>query len=112
MREISLKTKTPVREMTLCGNEDKDSKGQRKLDDSSRGLLPAVKGHGQEQNGIVQSMSTTSLPCTNSRTRYALTVRHGNGREKKDFVHNFMTCSPSRCQSPGYSRSSLVQIRI
>ena len=28
---------------------DKDSKGQRKLKDSSGGLLPAVEGHSLEQ---------------------------------------------------------------
>ena len=31
---------------------DKDSKGQRKLEDSGRVLLPAVKGHSLEQNRI------------------------------------------------------------
>ena len=28
----------------------KDSKGQRKMDDSSVGLLPAAEGHSLEQN--------------------------------------------------------------
>ena len=31
---------------------DKDSKGQRKLEDSGGELLPAVEGHGLEQNRI------------------------------------------------------------
>ena len=29
---------------------DKDSKGQRKLEDSGGGLLPAVEGHSLAQN--------------------------------------------------------------
>ena len=33
---------------------DKDSKGQRKLEDSGRGLLPAVEGHSLEKNRIEQ----------------------------------------------------------
>ena len=31
---------------------DKDSKGQRQLQDSGRGLLPAVEGHNLELNRI------------------------------------------------------------
>ena len=31
---------------------DKDSKGQRKMEDSGGGLLPAVEGHSLEQNRI------------------------------------------------------------
>ena len=31
---------------------DKDSKGQRKLEDSGGGLLPAVEGHILEKNRI------------------------------------------------------------
>ena len=31
---------------------DKDSKGQRKLEDSGEGLLPAVEGHSLEQSRI------------------------------------------------------------
>ena len=32
---------------------DKDSKGQRKMEDSGRGLLPAMEGHSLEQNRTV-----------------------------------------------------------
>ena len=31
---------------------DKDSKGQRKMEDSGGGLLPAVEGHSLEQNSV------------------------------------------------------------
>ena len=31
---------------------DKDSKGERKMEDSGRGLLPTVEGHSLEQNKI------------------------------------------------------------
>ena len=31
---------------------DKDSKGQRNMEDSGGGLLPAVEGHSLEQNTI------------------------------------------------------------
>ena len=40
-----------VGEMTLWGNKehmDEDSKGQRKMEDSGEGLLPAVEGHSLE----------------------------------------------------------------
>ena len=33
---------------------DKDSKGQRKMEESGGGLLPAVEGHSLEQNRIEQ----------------------------------------------------------
>ena len=39
--------------MTLWGNRDKVSKGQRKLEDSGGGLLPAVERHSLEYNRIV-----------------------------------------------------------
>ena len=49
--KISRKTKTSL-ERRLCGatgsGMDKDSKGQRKMADSSGGLLPAVEGHSLE----------------------------------------------------------------
>ena len=48
----SVENQNVIREMTLWGNKrssiDKDSKGQRKLEDSGRGLLPAVEGHSLE----------------------------------------------------------------
>ena len=34
---------------------DKDSKGQRKMEDSGGGLLPAVEGHSLKQNRKVES---------------------------------------------------------
>ena len=34
---------------------EKDSKKQRKLADSGRGILPAVEGHSLEQNGIIKN---------------------------------------------------------
>ena len=34
---------------------DEDSKGQRKLEDSGGGLLPAVEGHSLEKNRIEYS---------------------------------------------------------
>ena len=37
---------------------DKDSKGQRKLEDSGGGLLPAVEGHSIEEN--ITTSQTTS----------------------------------------------------
>ena len=48
------KTKTVVCETTGTTDSgmDKDSKGQRKLEDSGGGLLPAVEGHSVEQNRI------------------------------------------------------------
>ena len=49
--KISWKTKTSL-ERTHCGatlsSLDKHSKGQRKLEDSGGGLLPAVEGHSLE----------------------------------------------------------------
>ena len=39
---------------------DKDSKGQRKLEDSGGGLLPAVEGHSLEQNRIEQNKAAES----------------------------------------------------
>ena len=44
-----------VEKMTLWATQsgvDKDSKGQRKLEGSGGGLLPAVEGHSLEQNRI------------------------------------------------------------
>ena len=34
---------------------DKDSKGQRKLEDSDGGLLPTMEGHSLEQTGTEQN---------------------------------------------------------
>ena len=39
---------------------DKDSKGQRKMEDSGGGLLPAVEGHSLEQNRIEHA----NMKCT------------------------------------------------
>ena len=39
---------------------DKDSTGQRKMEDSGGGLLPAVGGHSLEQNRINNSCSSGS----------------------------------------------------
>ena len=49
--KISQKAKTSLerRHSGVTGSGmDKDSKGQRKLEDSSGGLLPAVEGHSLE----------------------------------------------------------------
>ena len=49
--KISRKTKTSLkrRHSGATGNGmDKDSKGQRKMEDSGGGLLPAVEGHSLE----------------------------------------------------------------
>ena len=46
--KISWKAKMSL-EKRYCGSGmDKDSKGQRKLEDSGGGLLPAVEGHSLE----------------------------------------------------------------
>ena len=37
---------------------DEDSKGQRKMEDSGGGLLPAVEGHSLEQNRIEYTVET------------------------------------------------------
>ena len=53
--KISRKTKTSL-ERRHCGATkscmDKDSKGQRKMEDSGGGLLPAVEGHSLEYISI------------------------------------------------------------
>ena len=42
---------------------DKDSKGQRKLEDSGGWLFPAVEGHSLEENRIVQVFKSFSYCC-------------------------------------------------
>ena len=55
--KISWKTKTSL-EKCHCGatgsSVDKDRKGQREMEDSGGGLLPAAEGHSPEKNRIAQ----------------------------------------------------------
>ena len=64
--KIRLKTKTWL-ERQPCGatgnGMDKDNKGQRKLEDSGKGLFPAVEGHSLPENSTEQNRTEWGTYC-------------------------------------------------
>ena len=55
---------------------DADSKGQRKMEDSGGGLLPAVEGHSLEQNNHIEKHSLTFFTISSLLQTVSKTLAH------------------------------------
>ena len=92
---------------------DKDNKGHRKLEESGKGLLHAVKGHSVEQNRtdinreLCVYMSVCKCACT------LVFLNHRHTVECKDFAIWFSTCVHDRLSTcMGCCECTTVEARV